>query len=248
MPKNSTVQICQKCQKIGCVIPRCNLSCGITQPIFDFFWHTCSTSKEVAFKRSFEVMNCELTVRLKWNTTTNTEPRRRKFRNLNTKQFEDEFFPPVLPRPVLGPRTDLEHGAAVAHPLLPGDRPRLLARRGRRGRPRPSGDGVLAQEADKVGRLRCGECGPFIVVRNFVHDVSTVRGFTCQNDHNCTMWLFWHFCCCSADFHPSPNRGPNAQTRIFSLLCWWLPPRNINLKFSICYIKEYNVKICKILF
>ena len=31
------VQICKKSQKIGCVIPHCNLQCGITQPILQIF-------------------------------------------------------------------------------------------------------------------------------------------------------------------------------------------------------------------
>ena len=37
------VQTCQKSQRIGCVIPRCKLQCGITQPILRLFWHICST-------------------------------------------------------------------------------------------------------------------------------------------------------------------------------------------------------------
>ena len=35
------VQICQKNQSIGCVIPRCKLKCGITQPFFWLLWHIC---------------------------------------------------------------------------------------------------------------------------------------------------------------------------------------------------------------
>ena len=37
------VQICQKSQRIGCVIPRCKLQCGITQPILRLFLHICNT-------------------------------------------------------------------------------------------------------------------------------------------------------------------------------------------------------------
>ena len=33
----SHVQICQKSRRIGCVIPHCNLHCGITQPILPLF-------------------------------------------------------------------------------------------------------------------------------------------------------------------------------------------------------------------
>ena len=34
----SYIQICQKSRRIGCVIPRCNLQCGITQPILQIFY------------------------------------------------------------------------------------------------------------------------------------------------------------------------------------------------------------------
>ena len=33
------VQICNKSQRIGCVIPHCKLQCGITQ--LHIFWHVC---------------------------------------------------------------------------------------------------------------------------------------------------------------------------------------------------------------
>ena len=36
------VQICQKIRRIGCVILRCKLQCGITQPILRLFWHICT--------------------------------------------------------------------------------------------------------------------------------------------------------------------------------------------------------------
>ena len=36
------VQISQKSQRIGWVIPRHNLQCGITQPILRLFWHICT--------------------------------------------------------------------------------------------------------------------------------------------------------------------------------------------------------------
>ena len=32
----------KKVWSIGCVILRCNLQCGITQPILRFFWHLCT--------------------------------------------------------------------------------------------------------------------------------------------------------------------------------------------------------------
>ena len=38
-----TIQICQKSRRIGCVIPHCNLQCGVTQPILQLFWHICRT-------------------------------------------------------------------------------------------------------------------------------------------------------------------------------------------------------------
>ena len=41
------LQICQKCRRIGCVIPRFNLQCGITQPIHR---HIC-TFPEAFFPR-----------------------------------------------------------------------------------------------------------------------------------------------------------------------------------------------------
>ena len=38
---SSAVQICQKSRWIGCVIPHCNLQCGITQHIPPLFWDIC---------------------------------------------------------------------------------------------------------------------------------------------------------------------------------------------------------------
>ena len=72
--------------------------------------------------------------------------------NISKRLSEDEFVPAVLPGPLLGRRPHLEHGAAGADRVLPADRPRLPAPRRRRP-PRPSGDGLPAQEAVKVGLL-----------------------------------------------------------------------------------------------
>ena len=36
------IQICQKNQRIGCIIPHCKFQRGITQPIIWFFWHVCT--------------------------------------------------------------------------------------------------------------------------------------------------------------------------------------------------------------
>ena len=36
--KSLVLQICQKSRRIGCVIPRCNLQHGITQPIIRLYW------------------------------------------------------------------------------------------------------------------------------------------------------------------------------------------------------------------
>ena len=38
-PNENRLQICQKSERISCVIPRCKLHCGITQPILRIFWH-----------------------------------------------------------------------------------------------------------------------------------------------------------------------------------------------------------------
>ena len=45
----SRVQICEKSQKIGCVIPHCMLHHVITQPIFQLFSHICTYRTEKKF-------------------------------------------------------------------------------------------------------------------------------------------------------------------------------------------------------
>ena len=44
------VQICQKSQRIGCVIPLCKLQGGISQPILRLFWHICMCQARSFFK------------------------------------------------------------------------------------------------------------------------------------------------------------------------------------------------------
>ena len=39
--KDCTYRYVKKSWRIGCVIPRCNLQCGITQPILQIFWLFC---------------------------------------------------------------------------------------------------------------------------------------------------------------------------------------------------------------